>query len=373
MNSPGDSALKKTPLFEVHRSMGARMAPFAGWNMPIQYTGILEEHRAVRRSAGLFDLSHMGELVISGPDALTNVQYLTTNDASTLEPGMAQYTFLTNAAGGVIDDLIVYCVSPTEYLLIVNAANTEKDREWILQNLKGAATLQDRTHDTALIAIQGPQAVNILQRVTETDLQSIPTFGFARGHVADCDTMLSRTGYTGEDGFECLVGAGRAKHLWDTLLTVGEEHGLVPVGLGARDTLRLEARLCLYGHELTEETTPIEAGLGFFVKPEKGEFIGRDTLARQKAEGVERRLVGFAMEQRGIPRQGYAILDADGRRIGTVTSGSFAPSVEREIGMGYVATEYAAVDTEIFIEVRTRRLKARVVKGRFLALRGESK
>lgn len=365
----GPGRLRETPLADEHRALGARMIAFAGWNMPVQYTGILEEHRTVREKAGLFDLSHMGELWLSGPAALANLQRLTTNDAAKLRPGQAQYTLLTNPTGGVIDDLILYCVSDTKYLLIVNAANTEKDRDWILQNLDGAVELHDASAATALIAVQGPKAAAIVQRVTAAPLDGVAPFQFVETKAAGCDALVARTGYTGEDGFECLVEARDARTLWTALLEAGKGDGMLPCGLGARDTLRLEARLCLYGHELTEETTPLEAGLGAFVKFEKGDFIGREALLRQKAEGVSRRLVGFVMEERGIPRQGYAICDAEGRAVGSVTSGSFAPSLEKEIGLGYVATPYAQADASLWIEIRNRRLRARIVQGRFLALR----
>lgn len=361
--------LKETPLADVHRLMGARMIPFAGWNMPVQYSGILSEHQAVRAAAGLFDLSHMGELWITGPQALENIQRLATNDVRTLKPGTAQYTFLTNSAGGIVDDLIVYCVSEEEYLLVVNAANTQKDHHWISENLKGTATLTDRSSETALIAIQGPNTVQVLQALTDAHLGSMQSFHFVHTRVAGSEVILSRTGYTGEDGFECMMASGDARSVWEQLLTHGREYGLIPVGLGARDTLRLEARLPLYGNDLTDETSPIEAGLGFFVKFDKGPFIGREALLQQKEAGPSRRLVGFVMEEKGIPRHGYSICTQDGSPIGVVTSGSFAPSLGREIGMGYVESPYTQADTEIWVRIRSKSLRARIIRGRFLQLR----
>lgn len=361
--------LKETPLAAVHRSLGARMIEFAGWNMPVQYTGIVAEHQAVRRSVGLFDLSHMGELWITGPEALANVQRLTTNDAARLTPGMAQYTFLTNASGGIIDDLILYCTAPNEYLLVVNAANTEKDREWIAGHMQGDAVFDDRSDRTALVAVQGPNAQKVLTPLTDANLDGLKSFRFVQTKVADIDVLLARTGYTGADGFECLLEADQAEAFWERLMDAGKKWDIVPVGLGARDTLRLEASLPLYGNDLSEETTPYEAGLGFFVKLDKGDFIGRDALSAQKEQGPERRLIGFVMEERGIPRQGYPILDESGKKIGQVTSGSHAPSLGRDVGLGYVSTEYAKGDQPIWIEVRSRKLRARVVKGRLLQLR----
>lgn len=363
------SGLKETPLASVHRALGARMIEFAGWHMPVQYTGIVAEHQAVRSSAGLFDLSHMGELWITGPDALANVQFLTTNDASRLKPGMAQYTFLTNEAGGIVDDLILYCTAPNEYLLVVNAANTEKDRTWITERLKGNAAIDDRSDSTALIAVQGPSAQRVLSSLTDADLAAIKSFRFVNAELAGVEVLLARTGYTGEDGFECILAADQAHALWNRLMEAGEPYGLVPVGLGARDTLRLEASLPLYGNELTDETTPYEAGLGSFVKLDKGDFVGRAALAVQKEQGPRRRLVGFVMEERGIPRHGYPIMDEAGRSIGRVTSGSHAPSLGRDVGLGYVATEFARADQPIWIEVRSRKLRARIVEGRLLQLR----
>lgn len=358
--------LKVTPLVQVHEGLGARMVPFAGWRMPVQYTSVLAEHRAVRSHAGLFDLSHMGELWLTGPDALANLQNLTSNDASSLPDGRAQYTLLLNERGGVIDDILIYRLAADRFLLVVNAANIDKDAAWIESHLTGNVQLTDRSPQTALLAVQGPHAQAILQRLTDLALPELRPFRFIEGRIAERNALISRTGYTGEDGFELYIDAADAPTLWDALSRAGGADGLVPVGLGARDTLRLEARLCLYGNELTEEVTPLEAGLDPFVKLQKGDFIGREALVKQQAEGVTRRLVGFVMEERGIPRHGYGIT-VDGQLVGQVTSGSLAPSLEREIGLGYVSTAYTAPDTPIWIDIRGKPRRAKVVAGRFIS------
>lgn len=365
---PDPAKLLRTPLSQVHEELGARMIDFAGWYMPVEYTGVLEEHRAVRKSAGLFDLSHMGEFILSGPDAQANLQYLLSNDISELRPGKAQYTLLLNDDGGIVDDLLIYALAQDEYLLVVNAANVSKDRDWIRARLQGNVTFADRSDATALIAIQGPKSSAILQRHASVDLSSIPPFAFARGEVAGCEAIISRTGYTGEEGFELFIANQDAVNMWHTLLSDGERDGLVPVGLGARDTLRLEAGLCLYGNELTEETSPLEAGLASFVKFDKGPFIGREALLRQKEDGVERVLRGFVMEERGIPRHGHLIYASEtgDELIGRVTSGTFSPTREESIGLCYVAADHSSVDTPVWIDIRGKRKRARVAKRRFI-------
>lgn len=362
------SKLLRTPLARVHEELGARMIDFSGWYMPVQYTGVLEEHRAVRRTAGLFDLSHMGEFAVSGPDALANLQHLLSNDASELLPGKAQYSLLLNDEGGIVDDLLIYAVAPDEYLLVVNAANIDKDRDWITSRLQGNITFDDRSSSTALIAIQGPQSPGILQRHAAVDLSTIPPFGFERSKVAGCDTLISRTGYTGEEGFELFIANQDAENIWRTLLSDGEADGLVPVGLGARDTLRLEAGLCLYGNELTENTSPLEAGLAFFVKLDKEEFIGREALLRQKEEGLSQRLMGFLMEERGVPRHGHVVYadESGGEPIGKVSSGTFSPTLEQSIGLCYIEVTHSQIDVPIWIDVRGKRKRARIVKRRFI-------
>lgn len=365
---PDPAKLLRTPLSQVHEELGARMVDFAGWHMPVQYTGVIEEHRAVRRAAGLFDLSHMGEFIVSGPDAQANLQHLLSNDISDLSPGKAQYTLLLNDKGGIVDDLLIYALAPDEYLLVVNAANISKDRNWIQARLTGHAAFDDRSDVTALIAIQGPQSPAILQRHASVDLSTIPPFGFVRAEVAGCNAIISRTGYTGEEGFELFIANQDAVNMWHTLLSDGESDGLVPVGLGARDTLRLEAGLCLYGNELTEETSPLEAGLAPFVKLDKGAFIGREALLRQKDVGVQRVLRGFIMEERGIPRHGHLIYanESGGEPIGRVTSGTFSPTREESIGLCYVDSAYSSLDTPVWIDIRGKRKRARIAKRRFI-------
>lgn len=365
---PDPANLLRTPLSQVHEELGARMVDFFGWYMPVQYTGVIEEHRSVRRAAGLFDLSHMGEFVVSGPDAQANLQHLLSNDISELPPGKAQYSLLLNDKGGIVDDLLIYALAPDEYLLVVNAANISKDRDWIQARLNGNATFVDRSDDTALIAIQGPKSPEILQRHASIDLSSIPPFGFERGQVAGCDALISRTGYTGEEGFELFIANQDAVNMWRTLLSDGEKEGMVPVGLGARDTLRLEAGLCLYGNELSEETSPLEAGLAPFVKLDKGTFIGREALLRQKEAGIERVLCGFILEERGIPRQGHLIYanESSGEPIGRVTSGTFSPTREESIGLCYVDTSHRQMDTLVWIDIRGKRKRARIAKRRFI-------
>ncbi|MGI6609013.1 MAG: glycine cleavage system aminomethyltransferase GcvT [Limnochordia bacterium] len=357
--------LRRTPLNEIHRAAGARMVEFGGWDMPVQYSGVLAEHRTVRTKAGMFDLSHMGELLVSGPDALHALQTVTTNDLSTLGAGQAQYTMLCVPSGGILDDILVYRVAEG-YLLVVNAANTEKDIAWLQEHLKGEVRLEDRSEQTALIALQGPLAEQILQSVTSASLSELYSFEWMNGSVASVPSIISRTGYTGEDGFELYFPADEAAGVWEALMSVGTPLGMVPVGLGARDTLRLEARLTLYGNDIDEETTPLEAGLGFFVKLDKPDFIGREALLAQKEAGVSRRLVAFVVEGRGIPRHGYSICDEQGTPIGTVTSGSFSPTMEKDIGMGYVETSLAKAGSRIFIDVRGKARPAEIIKGRFV-------
>lgn len=360
--------MMKTPLFDVHVQLGARMIDFAGWQMPVQYSGILQEHRTVRQSAGIFDLSHMGEFLIAGPDAAQNLQRLTTNDVFKLQPGQAHYTFICLENGGIVDDVILYRIDHDQYYMVVNAANIEKDRLYLRERLQGRAVLTDRSSETALIAVQGPSSPKIIASLTSFDVDQLAPFHAARTDVAGIDVLLSRTGYTGEDGFELYAHAGDAVRLWERLMEAGGAHEMVPVGLGARDTLRLEARLPLYGNELTEERSPVAAGLSFAVKWDKGPFIGREALWTEKEEGSKERLIGFIMDERGVPRNGYPIV-VDGRQIGVVTSGSFAPSLEKEIGLGYVASDFAAAGTLIGIDIRGKVKQAHIVKGRFLPLR----
>jgi aminomethyltransferase len=352
--------LKRTPLYEVYHKE-AKMVPFAGWEMPVQFSSIKEEHEAVRTRAGIFDVSHMGEIEISGPDALKLVQKLTTNDASKLTVGKAQYSLMCYENGGTVDDLLVYRTGEETYLLVVNAGNIEKDYEWIVKHAEGNVTVKNRSKETAQIAIQGPLAESILQKLTSYDLSQIKFFQFVQDlEIGGIKTLVSRSGYTGEDGFELYFSAEDAPKMWNLLLEAGKEEGLLPCGLGARDTLRFEARLPLYGQELTETITPIEAGLGFAVKPEKGEFIGRDVLALQKAEGAPRKLVGIEMIDRGIPRTHYPVYVGD-QQVGEVTSGTQSPTLKKNVGLALVKSEFAALDQVLEVEIRGKRLKAKVV------------
>lgn len=370
----GGGSPRRTPLNAVHRSLGARLFEFAGWEMPVQYTGVLEEHRAVRAAGGLFDLSHMGELWLTGPDALMALQAVTTNDAAALAPGQAQYTFLCRDDGGILDDLIVYrcdagflADGPAEpgYLLIVNAANITRDAEWIRAHLPAGATLTDRSAATALVALQGPVAERVVAPLAEMRLSELKPFRAAHAALNGARVWLSRTGYTGEDGFEIYSRAEEAEHVWSALYEAGRPKGVLPVGLGARDTLRLEMRYTLYGNDIDETTTPLEAGLGAYVKWVKPAFIGKEALARQQADGVRRRLVGFIMVDRAIPRRHYPILGA-GEPIGAVTSGSVSPTLGSEIGMGYVAAGWEEPGTTLHIDVRGKPRAARVHQGPFV-------
>jgi aminomethyltransferase len=361
-------ALKRTPLYEAHLALGARMVPFGGWEMPVQYAGVMEEHRAVRTAAGLFDVSHMGEFLVEGPDALDLIQRLSTNNAAKLVVGGAQYGMMCNDQGTIVDDILVYRLGEQRYWLVVNAGNIQKDWDWVnavkaefgLSNL----TLANISDQVAQIALQGPKAEAILAGVAPGyNWSELPFYhavsGIAVGGIPTL--VISRTGYTGEDGFELYCDREQAVALWNLLLEAGRAEGLQPAGLGARDTLRFEARLPLYGHEITEETNPYEAGLGIFVKLKKGvAFKGMAALERIKEEGLTRKLIGLRMIDRGIPRQGYPI-QKDGQEVGFVTTGSYSPTLEQNIGLGYVPVELAEVGTEIDVVIRGRALKAEVV------------
>lgn len=359
--------MKRTPLHTEHERLGAKLVPFAGYEMPIQYpSGITAEHHAVRTAAGLFDVSHMGEFEVRGPQALALVQYVTSNDAARLEVGQAQYSTLLNDAGKLLDDLLVYRMGDARYMLVVNGSNKDKDFAWIASAAEGFdAELTDRTDEIVLIALQGPRAEQILARLTEADLPSIRYYRFAEGQVDGARVIISRTGYTGEDGFELYVPAEEAARLWRRLLEEGAEAGLVPAGLGARDSLRLEMGYALYGNDLDEQRTPLEAGLGWVVKLDKGDFIGRDALVRQKEAGVPRRLVGFVLAERGFPRHGYGVTDAEGAVVGEVTSGVLSPTLGQGIGMAYVPAEMAKPGTRVGVVIRDRAVPAEVVRPPF--------
>ena len=358
-------SLRQTPLNGLHRRMGARMVDFGGWDMPVQYpAGTVEEHLRTRRHCGLFDVSHMGEIEVRGPDAVAFVNRLCANDAAKLVDGQAQYSALTTPAGTVVDDLLVYRFAPEHLLLVVNASTTEKDWEWITSHHAGERVeLSNRSQDFCQLAVQGPDALGLLQTLTDTPLAEIKYYHFRQGAVDGVPAIISRTGYTGEDGFEVYAAPDRAEQLWDRLLEAGrygEADGILPCGLAARNTLRLEAAMALYGHEITEETTLLEAGLGWITKLNKGDFIGREALARQKEEGVRRKLVGFEVTDRGIARDGQDVI-IDGRKAGRVTSGSPAPYLKKNIGLAYLPAERAGEGQEIQIDVRGRAVNARVV------------
>ena len=356
--------VRRTPLNEVIRRSGAKCVDFAGWEMPVQFTSVIEEHVAVRTRAGLFDVSHMGEIAVSGEGALELLQRVTPNDVARLARGQAQYSALLTPRGTFVDDILVYQRGAGRFLLCVNAANTEKDFRYLRESGSGDVRVEDVSASFAQLALQGPRAVTILSRAADQAVAGIPSYHFIEGSVKGVPAIVSRTGYTGEDGFEIYLPPDEAEGIWVALLEAGAEDDLVPCGLGARDTLRLEARLPLYGNDIGEDVTPLEAGLGFIVRLEKGDFLGRDILRRQKEEGVRRRLAGFEMVDRGIPRHGYPLRIA-GRQVGEVTSGTFAPFLKRSIGLGYLPAESAAVGQEIEVVIRDKAVPGRVVKTPF--------
>ena len=359
--------MKTTPFTDVHIALGAKMHEFAGFNMPIEYTGIIDEHMTVVNGVGVFDVSHMGEFWVKGPNALAFIQSVTSNDASVLPLGKAQYTCFPNDKGGIVDDLLVYQYEPEKYMLVVNAANIEKDWDWCVSHNTEGAELENASDHMAQLAVQGPKAILALQKLTDIDLSSIPYYTFKVGKFAgEENVIISNTGYTGAGGFELYFYPNVADTIWKAVFEAGEEFDIKPIGLGARDTLRLEMGFCLYGNDLDDTTSPIEAGLGWITKFIEGkEFINRPMLEKQKAEGVTRKLVGFEMVDRGIPRHGYELVNSDGEKIGIVTSGTMSPTRKIGIGMGYVKPEYGKAGTEICIDMRGRKLKAVVVKPPF--------
>lgn len=362
MEKSPPGAVRKTPLNSVHRELGARMVHFGGWDMPVEYSGLIAEHMAVRQAAGLFDVSHMGEFEIAGPGALAFLQRTTSNDVGRLSDGQGQYTALPMDNGAAVDDAIVYRYAADRYLMVVNAGNIEKDFAWLREHGPQGCELRDRSDEFALLALQGPRAQDILRALTAMDLAAIKSYHFAEGVVAGVPAVVARTGYTGEDGFEVFVPPDAAVSVWNALLEKGAGAGLVPAGLGARDTLRLEAKMCLYGNDLDETTTLVEAGLGWIVslEPAKGDFPGRAVLEAQKKNGPPRKLVGFEVLGRGIARHGHPVHLGD-RVVGAVTSGTYAPFVKKTIGLCYLPADRAAVGTDFEIDVRGRRLPARVV------------
>lgn len=356
--------LKRTPLYSLHQALGARMIEFAGWEMPLQYDGILAEHQAVRIRAGLFDLSHMGEVEVSGSQAGAVCQELLVTDVTCLQETQAQYSLLCYPNGGIVDDVVLYRRGEQSYFFCVNAANTEKDFCWMQEQNRGRAEIVDRSLEYVLLALQGPRAEDVLQKLTPLDLSSLKRFWSAETEVAGVRALVARTGYTGENGFEIFLLAERGAEVWSTCLKHGRQEGLVPVGLGARDTLRLEAGLVLYGNDITCETTPLEASLERLVKFDKGEFVGRAALLKQKTDGIKKKLVGLEMADPGIPRKGYALFIQD-QQIGQITSGSKSPTLGKAIGLGYVASAFAAVGSQVEVEIRGRRARMQVVEKPF--------
>jgi aminomethyltransferase len=354
--------LKYVPLNDVHVRLGAKMVPFAGFNMPVRYSSDIEEHMAVRNGVGVFDVSHMGEFTVKGPNALDLIQRVTSNDASKLVDGQAQYSSLPNDKGGIVDDLIIYKIKDNDYMIVVNASNIDKDWNWISKfNTKGAE-MKNISDDIALFAVQGPKALGVLQKLTQTDLKSIKYYHFAVGEFAGVNNVImSNTGYTGAGGFEIYVNKKDAEKVWNAIFEAGKDVDIKPIGLGARDTLRLEMGFCLYGNDIDDTTSPLEAGLGWITKFTK-DFTNSTNLKKQKEEGVKKKLVGFKMIDRGIPRHDYPIKDANGNVIGKVTSGTMSPMLNIGIGLGYVTTENANPGSEIFIDVRGKSLKAVVSK-----------
>lgn len=354
--------LKKTPLNAVHRALGGKMVDFGGWDMPVQYpAGVIEEHMATRTRAGLFDVSHMGEIWVEGPDAIPFVNRITTNDVTKLVEGQAHYSAFPNENGGVVDDLLVYKFADDRLLLVVNAGTTDKDWEWVKKNKDDEdVTLRNASSEYCQIAIQGPKALGILQKLTETELEPIKYYHFTEGKVDGVDAIISRTGYTGEDGFEVYAAADKAEHLWNKMLETGKGEGILPCGLAARNTLRLESAMSLYEHELSDDISTLEANLGWITKLQKGDFIGRDKIADLKEKGITKKLVGFEMKEPGIARDGFDVYVGD-EKVGIVTSGSPAPFLKKNIGLAFLPPNFANIGQEIRIDVRGKRLAAEVV------------
>ena len=355
--------MNKTALFDKHVSLGAKMVPFAGFDMPVQYSGVTEEHFAVREKVGIFDVSHMGQFMVEGAAAKDLLQYVTTNNVDNLETGKAQYTCFPNGNGGIVDDVIIYKMADEKYFVVVNASNIEKDWEHLTKhNEKYNATLTNRSDELSLIAIQGPKAAETLQKLTDTNLSELPYYHFTEGNVAGVsDVMISNTGYTGSGGFEIYFENASADKIWDALTEAGAEFGLLPCGLASRDTLRLEKGFCLYGNDIDDTTSPLEAGLGWITKFDK-DFVDKELFAKQKEEGVTKKLVGFEMQERAIPRHGYELEDAEGNKIGTVTSGTMSPMKNIGIGLAYVDKPHFKIGTDIFVKIRNKSVPAKVVK-----------
>lgn len=355
--------MKQTPLTQKHIESGARMVEFAGYEMPVEYTGVTKEHLAVRQAAGIFDVSHMGEFWVKGDGALELLQYVTTNNVAALEVGQAQYNCFPNGKGGIVDDLIIYCYDEEKYMLVVNASNCDKDWQWINKHNSFGAVLENASDQMAMIALQGPKAAEILQPLVNKNLSELGHFHFVTEHLENIgEVIISATGYTGSGGFELYLYIEGAVALWDALMLKGKDFGLVPAGLAARDTLRLEMGYCLYGNDIDETISPIEAGLGWIVKLQsKGDFIDRERIEQQKQNGVNHKLVGLELLERGIPRKNYKVFSKNQAEIGVVTSGTMSPSLQKGIGMAYINTSEALIDNEVFIQIRNKMIKSRVV------------
>jgi len=364
--------MKETPLTQEHIKLGARMMSFAGYNMPVSYSGITEEHMTVRNHVGLFDVSHMGQFFVKGDDAVELIQKISSNDASKLVVGQAQYSCFPNDKGGIVDDFIAYKIADEEYMLVVNASNIEKDLSWINQANDFNCSIDDRSDDYALLALQGPKAAEVLSRLTNVQVDQIPYYYFAVGTVCGKENVIiSATGYTGSGGFELYLNNEDAVDVWNDILAAGEAENILPVGLGARDTLRLEMGYCLYGNDINDTTSPIEAGLGWITKTKKeADFYSKEIFLGQRENGVEKKLVAFKVDDRRVPRNGYEIVNQDDEVIGMVSSGTMSPCLEIPIGMGYVETEYAKAGTEIGIQIRNKTLKATIVKLPFYKAEG---
>jgi aminomethyltransferase len=360
--------MRKTILYDHHLTLGAKMVAYAGYLMPVEYSGITSEHMAVRHAAGIFDVSHMGEFWVNGPKAFDFLQKVTSNNLAKLKPGKAQYACFPNGQGGIVDDLLVYQYSDEKYLLVVNAANIEKDWKWCVENNQEGAELEDASNRMSLLAVQGPRAESILQKLTAVELSDLPSYSFVTGALGGIEeVMISHTGYTGAGGFELYVNNQDAPLLWRSIMEAGSPLGLLPAGLGARDTLRLEMGFCLYGNDIDDTTSPIEAGLGWITHfDDNKDFIDKERLMKQKKDGVSRQLKGFVMQEKGIPRHGYPIVDGNGDTIGTVTSGTMSPIIKQGIGLGYVSENYWKQGAEVFIRIRNKDIRAEIVKPPFI-------
>lgn len=360
--------MKTTAFNGIHKNIGAKMVKFAGFEMPVEYTGIRDEHVTVRNAVGVFDVSHMGEFWVKGPGALKLIEKITSNNPAVLTPGQAQYSCFPNGKGGIVDDLLVYCFEPEKYMLVVNAANIEKDWNWVVSQNCAGAIIENASESISQLAVQGPKAMAVFQKLTCVNLSEIKAYTFITGEIAGVNgVIISATGYTGAGGFELYFGNDSAEKIWKAVFEAGEEFGIKPIGLGARDTLRLEMGYCLYGNDIDDTTSPIEAGLSWITKFNDGrDFIDRDFLMAQKNNGVSKCLRGFVLCERGIPRHGYELVNLEGVPVGTVTSGTMSPVLDKGIGMGYIATEYSAFGTQIFVKIRNKNIPATVVKTPFV-------